>query len=96
VEEARALDVVRCDERDERAMLAARVGLLGDLEVARAREVAARVRRHRRGQRAVLPRGEAVLLLRGIDHLAARERERGHGGEDEDGSGDTNHSASSW
>ena len=58
-------------------MLAARIGLLGDVDLARARERALVVRLHGGRRGAVVPGGEAVSLLRGVDDLAAGERRGG-------------------
>ena len=63
----------------KRAVLAARVGLLGDVELARAHQRALVVGLHGRAGGAVLPGGEAVLLLRGVDDLAAGEGGGGRG-----------------
>src|ERR1051326_7766051 len=73
MQEERAGHVGGADELHERAMLAARVGLLGDRRVARPLE-RRRIALHGGVEHAVVPGREAVLLLRVVDHLAAGGR----------------------
>src|SRR5438874_10799968 len=82
MEEERAGHVGGADELHERAVLAARVGLLGYGRVARPLE-RRRVALHGRVEDAVVPGREAVLLLRVVDHLASGERRRRTSGERE-------------
>src|SRR5262249_32473526 len=74
MQEAAPLHVGRPGELDERAVLAARIGLFDDLELARACQRVLVVALHGRRLDAVIPGGEAVLLLRSVDDLAPRER----------------------
>src|SRR5438477_3132276 len=82
VEEAGPLGVGRRGELHEGAMLAARFGLLRNVDVAHPAERALLVALHGGGAASVAPRGEAVLLLRLVDHLAAGERVYRHGHEE--------------
>src|SRR5262249_62085344 len=76
VKEARVLDVRRRRESEEGPMLAARVGLLGDVDLAGAGEGSFVPGLHGGGGGAVAPGGEAVALLRGVDDLTAGHRSR--------------------
>src|SRR5262249_47778153 len=100
MEEARVLDVRRRREAQEGAVLAAGVGLLGHVDLARAGERPLVPGLHGRGGGAVVPGGEAVPLLGRVDDFAAGHRACLSGERDECGERTeretTNHSSNSW
>src|SRR5438034_1127826 len=96
MEKERPLHVGGSGELRERSLAPARVGLLADVELSGAREGVLIVVLQRGRRRAVAPGGEAVALLRGVDHLAPGDggrRKSAEQGEKRERSG---HRSSTW
>src|SRR5882724_5300171 len=96
MEKERPLHVGGSGELCERSLAPARVGLLADVELSGAREgvLVVVLQRGRRG--AVAPGGEAVALLRGVDHLAPGDGERRESAEQGEKRERSGHRSSSW